>query len=227
MLGNQDIAWPSPLDLLDGTGFRWLDRETVPVTKGADSLGISGIDFVRSNVPIDSVKALPRDRFNVFLYHTPDLIEEVCGPGVDLYLCGHTHGGQVTLPWYGALITFSKFGKKYESGLYRVGTDHALCQSGPRPGAASRTPGAFSRPAGNRRVRHRAGAAMKLWTILFIAVGLAMDAFAVSVITGSVYKEFKLRHALRMALFFGGVSGHHADHRLSGGPGPDGLHRTL
>ena len=45
---------------------------------------------------------------------------------------------------------------------------------------------------------------MKLWTILFIAVGLAMDAFAVSVVTGSVYKEFKLRHALRMALFFGG-----------------------
>jgi len=44
---------------------------------------------------------------------------------------------------------------------------------------------------------------MKLWTILFIAVGLAMDAFAVSVVTGSVYKEFKLRHALRMALFFG------------------------
>ncbi|MCX5645518.1 MAG: manganese efflux pump MntP family protein [Phycisphaerae bacterium] len=45
---------------------------------------------------------------------------------------------------------------------------------------------------------------MKLLTILLIAVGLAMDAFAVSVVTGSVYKEFKVRHALRMALFFGG-----------------------
>jgi putative Mn2+ efflux pump MntP len=45
---------------------------------------------------------------------------------------------------------------------------------------------------------------MKLVTILFIAVGLAMDAFAVSVVTGSVYKELKVRHALRMALFFGG-----------------------
>ena len=45
---------------------------------------------------------------------------------------------------------------------------------------------------------------MKLGTILVIAVGLAMDAFAVSVVTGSLSKEFKLRHALRMALFFGG-----------------------
>lgn len=45
---------------------------------------------------------------------------------------------------------------------------------------------------------------MHLATILFIAVGLAMDAFAVSVVTGSVYKELHIRHALRMALFFGG-----------------------
>jgi predicted MPP superfamily phosphohydrolase len=40
---------------------------------------------------------------------------------VDLYLCGHTHGGQVALPLYGALVTLSKFGKKYESGMYTVG----------------------------------------------------------------------------------------------------------
>jgi putative Mn2+ efflux pump MntP len=45
---------------------------------------------------------------------------------------------------------------------------------------------------------------MKLLTILFVAVGLAMDAFAVSIVTGSVYKELHVKHALRMALFFGG-----------------------
>jgi len=45
---------------------------------------------------------------------------------------------------------------------------------------------------------------MQLTVVLFIAVGLSMDAFAVSVVTGSVYREVKLRHALRMALFFGG-----------------------
>jgi putative Mn2+ efflux pump MntP len=45
---------------------------------------------------------------------------------------------------------------------------------------------------------------MHLAIILFIAVGLSMDAFAVSVVTGSVYRELKVRHALRMALFFGG-----------------------
>ncbi|MHC4240332.1 MAG: hypothetical protein ACYSUC_11380 [Planctomycetota bacterium] len=39
---------------------------------------------------------------------------------VDLYLAGHTHGGQIALPFYGALITLSKFGKKYESGMHKV-----------------------------------------------------------------------------------------------------------
>ena len=45
---------------------------------------------------------------------------------------------------------------------------------------------------------------MELATIVLIAVGLAMDAFAVSIVTGSVYRELHIKHALRMALFFGG-----------------------
>lgn len=45
---------------------------------------------------------------------------------------------------------------------------------------------------------------MELATIFLIAIGLAMDAFAVSVVTGSVYRELHVRHVLRMALFFGG-----------------------
>ena len=45
---------------------------------------------------------------------------------------------------------------------------------------------------------------MELVTILLVAVGLAMDAFAVSIVTGSVYRELNLKHVLRMALFFGG-----------------------
>ncbi|MBN1127045.1 MAG: manganese efflux pump [Sedimentisphaerales bacterium] len=40
-------------------------------------------------------------------------------------------------------------------------------------------------------------------TIIVIAVGLAMDAFAVSITSGSVYRQMHVRHALRMALFFG------------------------
>jgi len=136
--GNQDLGWPSQLDLLAGTGFRWLDWERVSVTKDSESIDVSGINFIHSDVPLDPINLCPVDRFNVFLFHTPDLIEDVSRAGVDMYLCGHTHGGQVALPWYGALITFSKLGKKYESGLYRVGETTLYVNRGlglePRPG---------------------------------------------------------------------------------------------
>ncbi|MFA5240080.1 MAG: manganese efflux pump MntP family protein [Phycisphaerae bacterium] len=45
---------------------------------------------------------------------------------------------------------------------------------------------------------------MELPAIIAIAVSLAMDAFAVSVVTGAAYKELHVRHTLRMAMFFGG-----------------------
>ena len=44
---------------------------------------------------------------------------------------------------------------------------------------------------------------MGLITVVIIAIGLAMDAFAVSVASGFTIKKLKLRHALRIALFFG------------------------
>jgi putative Mn2+ efflux pump MntP len=44
---------------------------------------------------------------------------------------------------------------------------------------------------------------MELITIIVIAVGLAMDAFVVSIVCGSAYKQLHVKHALRMAIFFG------------------------
>ncbi|MFA6317204.1 MAG: metallophosphoesterase [Elusimicrobiota bacterium] len=60
--------------------------------------------------------------YDVFLFHYTDLVDEAAKAGVDLYLAGHTHGGQVRLPFYGALVTLSSTGKKFESGLYRLGS---------------------------------------------------------------------------------------------------------
>lgn len=45
---------------------------------------------------------------------------------------------------------------------------------------------------------------MQLLTIIIIAVGLAMDVFAVSIVSGAAYKQLKIRHIFRMAVFFGG-----------------------
>jgi predicted MPP superfamily phosphohydrolase len=61
--------------------------------------------------------------FTLLLYHSPDLIEEAARQQIDLYLAGHTHGGQIRLPFYGALFTRSEHGRQYVSGLFeRDGT---------------------------------------------------------------------------------------------------------
>lgn len=64
---------------------------------------------------------LPAEGFSLFLYHTPDLMPQAAVLGVDLYLAGHTHGGQWRLPGFGAILTSSQHWKRYEAGLYREG----------------------------------------------------------------------------------------------------------
>jgi len=45
---------------------------------------------------------------------------------------------------------------------------------------------------------------MEFFTILIIALALAMDAFAVSIASGAAYKQLHIKHTLRIAVFFGG-----------------------
>jgi predicted MPP superfamily phosphohydrolase len=78
----------------------------------------------------DLVMASPNTGPNILLYHAPDLMLEASQLEVDLYLCGHTHGGQVRLPGYGAILTSSQLGKRYEMGLYRSGRTHMYVSRG-------------------------------------------------------------------------------------------------
>ena len=51
------------------------------------------------------------------LSHNPDFAEELRDSRVGLMVSGHTHGGQVVLPGYGAPIVPSRYGQKYVHGL--------------------------------------------------------------------------------------------------------------
>jgi len=121
--GNFDTVYYGNVDLFSGTGFEDLDKKAVRLTKGGEEFYISGLDYIYHNTLWPGVLGqVPPDRYSIFLYHTPSLIESIAPSyNVDLYLSGHTHGGQVAVPFYGAILTFSKYGKKYEAGLYKVG----------------------------------------------------------------------------------------------------------
>jgi len=128
--GNWDAWYWREQNLFEGTGVRELKNEAVKFDAGAASLWIAGAPVGGEQTLSQTLDALPPQAFTVFLYHYPDLINEVAAKKIDLYCAGHTHGGQVALPLYGALVTLSKFGKRYESGLYRVGETHLYVNRG-------------------------------------------------------------------------------------------------
>ena len=67
------------------------------------------------------VDGLAPGDYTILLYHAPDLMPEAARQGIDLVLCGHTHGGQIRLPLFGAVFTSSIYWKRYEMGEYREG----------------------------------------------------------------------------------------------------------
>jgi predicted MPP superfamily phosphohydrolase len=77
-----------------------------------------------------ALRGVPPDSFKILLYHSPDLIEAASERGIDLYLAGHTHGGQIRLPLYGAVFTSSIYGKQYEAGLFQEGPTYLYVSRG-------------------------------------------------------------------------------------------------
>jgi len=57
----------------------------------------------------------------IVLAHSPDQFRWAQANDVDLMLAGHLHGGQVCLPWIGAIVAPSNFGVKYASGVFTAG----------------------------------------------------------------------------------------------------------
>jgi uncharacterized protein len=119
--GNWDTAYWSELDLFEGTRVVELNGNGRVVEFRGIKVGIAGVAVGNEKSVGRALAGIPSNAFALFLYHHPDLIKEAPMQRVDLYCAGHTHGGQVALPGYGALVTFSRFGKQYESGLYREG----------------------------------------------------------------------------------------------------------
>ena len=61
----------------------------------------------------------------VVVGHVPDQSRQLIGREVDLHLAGHTHGGQIVIPGYGAPITLSRLPREFARGLFGFG-DHWL-----------------------------------------------------------------------------------------------------
>jgi predicted MPP superfamily phosphohydrolase len=118
--GNWDAWYFRGLDRFGATGVRELDGQSERMVVDGTPVHFAGVHFGRESGIDASLAGIPASELCVFLYHTPDIALDLPARGVDLLVCGHTHGGQVRLPFYGALLTLSRHGKRFEAGLYDV-----------------------------------------------------------------------------------------------------------
>lgn len=97
-LGNHDSA--EALPLLDKLQVRVLCNESAVIEQGGAKAVVTALDDSHYYYHETAVKALtlPYAGYKILLAHTPDFYSWGRACGYRLYLCGHTHGGQICLP---------------------------------------------------------------------------------------------------------------------------------
>jgi predicted MPP superfamily phosphohydrolase len=68
--------------------------------------------------PGPDLGACPPDVFRLCLSHTPDNLPWARRNRIDLMLSGHNHGGQIRLPVVGSVFVPSRFGRRYDCGVF-------------------------------------------------------------------------------------------------------------
>ena len=120
VLGNHDHA--ELAEKLELAGIKMLVNEAVDLVRGDQSIRLVGTDDPHYYFTRDSLAALKtaNEKFTVAMVHSPELFDMASKLGVDFYLCGHTHGGQVCLPGGVPLLTHLNAGKRFFRGAWFI-----------------------------------------------------------------------------------------------------------
>ncbi|HXF86007.1 MAG TPA: metallophosphoesterase [Anaerolineales bacterium] len=125
VLGNHDY-WTDPhavREMLRACQITDLTNLVFTLSRGRENLHLCGVDDVwEGEVRLDVVlDQLTDSSAAILLAHEPDFADESATTGrFDLQLSGHSHGGQVVIPFVGPPV-LPYLGRKYPSGLYRIG----------------------------------------------------------------------------------------------------------
>jgi uncharacterized protein len=131
VLGNHDWWWNGKRvgSALTAEGIPVLENQAVRIARDVGPFWLGGIADLWTRDP-DVAGTLAQVTGNdpvILITHNPDIFPSVPAR-VSLTLAAHTHGGQVSLPFFGPLVTTSRLG--YVAGPYEVNGRHLFVTTG-------------------------------------------------------------------------------------------------
>jgi hypothetical protein len=121
VLGNHDPV--EMVDALEALGFEMLVNRSTTLSRGGETVHVTGLDDVHNFYSPEARAALDRrvDGCRIALIHSAEMADHAAAAGCALYLCGHTHGGQICLPGGRAVFTQLVRCRHAVSGVWREG----------------------------------------------------------------------------------------------------------
>lgn len=129
------------LAALHSFGITTLRNSNIKVNLGTETIAIAGIDDITAgDSDLDlALKNIDPDMPLILMAHNPDVILDTLSAKANLIVAGHTHGGQIRLPFYGPIAALpTKLGRKYDQGVFPIDDNTTLAitrgigESGPR-----------------------------------------------------------------------------------------------
>ncbi len=133
--GNHDYVGNRPeaiVEALQLAGLTVLENESTSVLVDGHELVIAGLsDLWFAGQPHEAMKGLTDDQMVLLISHNPDAVLYSSTEFADLVIAGHTHGGQIRLPYIGSLARIpTKLGNAYDKGLFTYGPSQLFITAG-------------------------------------------------------------------------------------------------
>lgn len=121
VFGNHDYGGGAEYkyeDIMNAGGFKVLVNETI--TFRGKKLRLIGIDDLLIGYGDPSVvNHADASMYNLVFCHEPDIVDKILDSNTDYMVAGHTHGGQIRIPFYTEKFLPS-YGEKYVKGEYQL-----------------------------------------------------------------------------------------------------------
>jgi predicted MPP superfamily phosphohydrolase len=133
VLGNHDWWYDGARvrRALEAVGIRVLDDEVLRIEQNGQAIWLAGLrDAWTNQTDVEgTLRKVTDENPIIVLTHNPDLFPRIPSR-VILTLAGHTHGGQVNLPFVGRLKVPSEFGQRYAAGHILEDNHHLFVTTG-------------------------------------------------------------------------------------------------